>query len=366
MPKECVQCGFISVNDEMVVCDRCGSQKVRFSLLAGLQLPEQEARVQKLKVRESKLPTLEDRFHVAVRYLFWSQVAAFVLTGVLIFITPDSIVSKDRPVGQIVESLVSLYPGPTRLALGAVPAAAAGAAVIFTLRGVYLAQQVGLCLAPVAAILTLIGLRFAGFPMPPDVWVASPLFAAALGFVFGLRVATHLERDDPDQEKEIVYKEPETWDRKARASYFEVAVPVIRPWKRLLLGVAIGLAVMYLLPVLLPTAVTGRFGRFNPKWSRITFQALGIFAAGVAAGSGTKAGVQQGLGVGALLFAARYGSKLGAFDAAMLLDLVQHLALGLVGGVLGRNALHPHRVSKGKIADKNDQRVYVGDELKDS
>src|SRR5687767_10685509 len=188
MPRECLDCKFVSLDDDACQCDRCGGVRLRFSVLAGIKFRERKAEAVHAKLGADDRPTAIDRIGQAAKYLLFSQAAAFILIGSAIFATPNDEVPKAQSFSKLIETVAEVYPGWIVVAGMIIPAIAAGVGVVFALRNVYLAQQMGLILAPISALTTLAWFVALGGPPVIVAWIVSPVLAAGLSFVAGLRM----------------------------------------------------------------------------------------------------------------------------------------------------------------------------------
>src|SRR4051812_28097986 len=128
MPKECIDCRFITIDDNALHCDRCGGERLRFSMLAGMKFRERKSEAAKAKIGVDDRPGWFDRAWQGVGYLFAAQITAFILVGASVFATPDDEVPKKQSFGALLASVGEVYPAMSMVGAIALPAIAAAAA----------------------------------------------------------------------------------------------------------------------------------------------------------------------------------------------------------------------------------------------
>jgi MFS family permease len=360
MPKECLDCRFVTVNDEALQCDRCGGERLRFSMLAGMKFREQKAEAARTKIGDDDRPSTLERARLAVVYLLASQVAAFILLGAAVFSTPNDEVPKDQSFEQLLTTIGELYPAATLVGAVALPALAAGVGVVFALRGVYLAQQMGLALGPVAALVSLAAFEALGGATPIPAWLFAPILASGISFFAGLRM-TGFIRASGDEAKTIEYKPIDSWDREAKAKYSVLRVARQGHYKKLTVGLTAGAVSSYLFPFLLSALSGATPGEL--RVANAVFGWTGVCIAGGFAAAGTSAPFLQGALAGVLMYFVRHYAHFHVITPESMFQAWLHVAAGIAGGVAGRTFFPPPRVVRGRQRCISDGVVYVGDEL---
>jgi hypothetical protein len=361
MPRECLDCKFVSLDDDASQCDRCGGVRLRFSVLAGMKFRERKAEAVKAKLGADDRPTAFDRLGQTAKYLLFSQAAAFILIGAAIFATPNDEVPKAQSLSKLIETVAEVYPGWIVGAAIVIPAFAAAVGVVFALRNVYLAQQMGLILAPISALTTLAWFVALGGPPVIIAWLVSPVLAAGLAFVAGLRMTGFIKERSPDETKSIEYKPVDSWERDAKPKFFILRIAERGRFGKLMWGLAAGGAATHLLPFLLAAMSGATAGEMST--ARTAFAWLGVVVAGAFAAAGTKAPFLQGMMAGFLMFFIRRYANLFVFTPETLVQLWVHAMVGVAGGFAGRYFFPPPRVVRGRERCASDHIVYVGDEL---
>lgn len=263
--------------------------------------------------------------------LLWSQIlVCFGAVTVMLLAA-----ASGGPEGKIQETRATLL----GLSLLIVPLASIYLAVIVALRGVYLAQLVGVAVGGSAGLIVL-GERIY-FELAPAWydWLFLPVLGAGIGFVAGLRVAGQLV-----VRAAFEYKPIDSWDRTARPSVRELDPRAQTRWNRLLFGLAVGIFASYVVPILVAYALKPLYG--NEANTRSTLYRLqlpmemaALLFAGIAAGSGTKSGAAQGFLAGAGIFALR--ALFSGVQVDWPIDLTICLVSATIGGLLGRWIFRP-------------------------
>ena len=359
MPKECLDCRFVSIDESAFQCARCGGERLRYSVLAGMKFREQKGEAAKAALGRNDKPVLWDRGGQALRFLAASQAAAFVLLGAAIFSTPDDEVPKNASLQHLLPAIEEIYPFATAAMAVVIPAIAAAVGVVLGLRGVYLAQQLGLIFGPVAALISLAGYDAMGGTAPIAAWLFSPILAAALSFVAGLRMTGYI-RAEEDDVKTVEYKRVDSWDREAKPK-----LKALRParqgyHRKLFWGIGFGGLTTYLFPLILATLSGSSPGELRN--ANLIFGWAGVLVAGSFAAAGTTAPILQGSLAGALMYFVRHYAHLSLTPEAFL-QLWIHVAAGIAGGFAGRLCFPPIQVVHGRKRCTSDGVVYVGDEL---
>jgi hypothetical protein len=361
MPRECLDCKYVSLHDDATQCDRCGGGRMRFSLLAGMKFRERKAEAVRAKVGTDDRPGMIERFGQAARYLMMSQATAFILLGAAVFATPDAEIPKAQAFSKLLETVVEVYPFWSLVGAIAIPVLAAGIGVVFGLRNVYLAQQMGVLLAPISAMITLGGASALGGPTPVLAWLAAPPLSAALAFLAGIRMTGFVRAKSEAETNAVEYKPIDSWDREAQPKMFDLRVAKQGHMKRLMIGIAAGAIASQLLPFVL-TVFSGASPAEMGNALRI-FGWAGVCIAGLFAGAGTNAPVVQGAIAGLLMYAVRRYAHLNVFTPEAMFQLWLHAAVGVLGGFGGRFFFPPPQVVRGRARCKSDGVVYVGDQL---
>lgn len=360
MPKECIDCRFISIDDNALQCDRCGGHRLRFSMLAGMKFRERKSEAAKAKIGVDDRPGWFDRVKQGVSYFVTAQMAAFILLGSAVFSTPDDEVPKKQSLSALLGSVGEVYPAMSAIGAIALPAVAAAAAVVFSLRGVYLAQQLGLFVGPVCALGTLAAYSAMGGFTPIVAWLFAPLLASVLSFVAGVRMTGYVRANDTEKTT-IEYKPVDSWEREAKPRFVDLKGANKGNYRKLFIGIGAGATASFLLPMLL--AVMSGAAPNEMLMARTVFGWAGVVVAGAFAAAGTKAPIFQGSLAGIIMYLLRHYAHLYLITPEAMLQAVTHLGAGIAGGFAGRAFFPPPRVVRGRQRCESDGVVYVGDEL---
>jgi hypothetical protein len=360
MPKECIDCRFITVDNDAVNCERCGGERLRFSMLAGMKFRERKDEAAKAKVGENERPGPFDRIYQGARFLIASQTAMIIVLGAAIFSTPDDQVPKSQALAGMLASVNEAYPFIALIGAIAIPALAAGAGVVFALRGVYLAQQMGLVLGPISAFISLSLVAALGGSTHVFAWLLSPPLAGFLAFLAGLRM-TGFIREKESEAKTVQYKPIDSWEREAKPRFLDLRFARQGYHRKLSIGILAGGLTSYFFPFLL-AAMSGATSH-ELAFARTVFGWGGVCVAGAFAAAGTNAPILQGCLAGFLMYFVRHYSHIHIVNPEMVLTANLHILAGFAGGHLGAAFFPPARVVRGRIRAKSDGIVYVGDEL---
>ena len=360
MPKECIDCRFITVDNEAVNCERCGGERLRFSMLAGMKFRERKDEAAKAKVGEDELPGTFDRLYQAVGYLIASQTAMIILLGAAIFSTPDDEVPKFQPLSGLIASVNEVYPLMALIGAVLIPAFAAAAGVVFSLRGVYLAQQMGLVLGPISVFISLSLVGALGGSTHVLAWLFSPPLAGALAFIAGLRMAGYI-RDKDSESKTVQFKPIDSWEREAKPRFIDLRYARQGYHRKLSIGILAGGLTSYLFPFLL-AAMSGASSN-ELAFARTVFGWAGVCVAGAFAAAGTNAPILQGCLAGFLMYFVRHYAHIHIVNSETIFIAILHILAGFAGGHAGAGFFPPPRVVRGRLHCKSDGIVYVGDEL---
>lgn len=292
MPYQCQRCNYRSDTEE--TCPKCGS-RMTFTILGGVEIEEKKKST--VKVAGQGPPGLFQRIGQCLAGLIWAHILASMLVTAFVYILDSRGIKPE----QIREQAGGMLGAATVV----IPCIAIAGAASISLRGVYLAQQVGLVVGLLA------GLAFVGeqyfFQLQPAwwQWPTIPVIGAVIGFVFGLRVAGKLEVVE-----DIEYQPIDSWDRdvKPKVLYVEPAAP--EKWLRVIR--AIGFAIVFHLlwwgayillrwvHVVGEPRLTDAMRDTNLGYGEI----LAFILGGIYAGSRTKSGISQGtrFGLGMVLY----------------------------------------------------------------
>ena len=222
-----------------------------------------------------------------------------------------------------------------------IPLIATFAAVTFGLRRVYLAQLVGIAIAPFGVAAVFVEWMKLGVPVPPEVWPIALGGSAVLAFFAGLRLGGRLRAIEGEETREVEYKPIDTWDRDAKARYVEKPVSVGIRWGRLGWGVSFALIFYFVFPMVIQQGLGE--GRKIDDVRMIALFGIGIFVGATLAASGCKmvGALVQGFWVAVIVFSLVNGPEFTKLKPAPSPASSAAIAAGLAGGIFGRFASAP-------------------------
>lgn len=295
------------------------------------------SKTQKIRLEAVKPPSLARRVgQVAAGVLVVHCMAAFfAVSAIFVLDLMDA-----EPL-----ALASKQPGlASGLATG-IPLLAVILGVSLSLRGVYLAQLVGLAVGILSTVAILLERQFLGWAPTLADFAALPIAGAGSGFLAGFLVTGKLV-----ELPEFEYKPIDSWDREAKPSYRELSPNVHLRWKKVFYGYIAGNLSASIIHWILRLILSPVF-HHNPRsvdvaMERYAFpvQALSLLIAGFVAGSDTKTGTIQGIAVGLALSASDLVRNRPESTEAGLARMASVLVITAIGGVIGRRLFHPYRV----------------------
>lgn len=312
MPYQCQHCDFVSQDEEK--CPKCGS-RMTYTILGGLEIEKKEE--QTVKISGDGKPGPWQRFEQVMAGLIWTHIfASALVTGFLLWLDSRGIEPQQLQAE-----------GGWRLqaAFVVIPLLSVALAALVSLRGIYLAQLVGLIMGVMAGG-CLLGEAFY-FGPPPALWhwAAVPVLTAAAGFLCGFRVAGKLEVS-----QEVEYKPIDSWDRKAKPKLHYIDLPAPEKWLKVIKGAGFAIFFHFLwwgaysllrwIDMVAEQRQRGLFEELNFSKGEIIALALG----GMLAGTRTKSGSLQGL---------RYGLLMTVYHVVMTAFLADPLSMEAIVAV---------------------------------
>lgn len=217
MPMECLRCNYVSDDLEMQVCPECGS-RLRLSLLRA-HMGKNEGSV--------KVTQTSNDVGFGGRFQLWflGMVVMGSLAGLFAFLFLILV----QVMGMDINTLSADEPGYYYAGSFGIPLLALAITVVICLHKVYLAQLVAATLGLTGSLMILGVRTFLGFDGPPWEWMALPLLAAMVGFMFGLKTAGELEITE-----HIEVEDKDAWDPSSQSITEEIAGTPFLRWMRIL------------------------------------------------------------------------------------------------------------------------------------
>ena len=206
--------------------------------------------------------------------------------------------------------------------------------------------MVGLAIGASAGLTTLCERVYLGWMPAWYEWLALPVGGALVGFVSGFVVAGPMPVEGNGRVRTDRRRGIATRRRSRSRSIFPLHAVGTDFALEYPSGSASGTGLSFLLVQFMTPVYRGNMGMVNviAHKAELPLLCFALFAAGVAAGSGTKTGFSQGLLTGLLILGLLYLFKYGNPEDFWLRVALPSLTAPTLGGMLGRKIFPPSRV----------------------